>query len=219
MFTGLVEAVGRVMSINSAGQELVLAIEPGFDLSGCAVGDSISVDGVCLTVTGMNRGHFTADVSRETLGRSTLRHLKTGDRVNLERAMRLSDRLGGHMVSGHVDCVGKIEKMELRDKSWFVRISINEAFSRYTVEKGSIALDGISLTINSCGRGFFEVNVIPQTGKETTITSKNVGDAVNIETDIIGKYVEKLLSGHKADESMEKSKIDLEMLARHGFGD
>jgi riboflavin synthase len=183
-------------------------------------GDSICVDGVCLTLTEISEGSFTMDVSGETISRSTLSLVRQGHEVNLERALRFTDRLGGHLVSGHVDGVGEIMKKEPEQRSWFFRIGIDKQLSRYTIEKGSIAVDGISLTINRCEDRFFEVNIIPQTGMQTTILKKKVGDLVNIETDLIGKYVEKFFS---RDRSTQKGKtgshINMEMLIEKGFGD
>jgi riboflavin synthase len=138
----------------------------------------------------------------------------------MERALLLTDRLGGHLVSGHVDGIGKILKKETQQRSWVLRIGIDEKLSRYTIEKGSIAVDGISLTINRCEKRFFDINIIPQTGRETTLLKKKVGDPVNIETDMIGKYVEKFFSGRRSTgDRNEGSGIDMEMLIRQGFGD
>jgi riboflavin synthase len=145
--------------------------------------------------------------------------LSQGDQVNLERALRFSDRLGGHLVSGHVDGVGRIVKKEQKQKSWLLRIGMDEGLSKYTIEKGSIALDGISLTINRCQDAFVEVNIIPQTGKTTIILTKKVGDLVNIETDLIGKYVERFFIKGKASGPSGSTGIDKEMLTKFGFGD
>jgi len=220
MFTGLVEGIGKIKAIRRIGDDMRLTISPLFQITDCRVGDSISVDGVCLTVIEVSEGSFTMDVSGETLSRSTLSLLRQGDEVNLERSLRLTDRLGGHLVSGHVDGIGKILKKEPEQRSWLLRIGIDEQISRYTIEKGSVAVDGISLTINRCEDRFFEVNIIPQTGKETTILKKNLGDLVNIEADMIGKYVEKFLSLDKSNsQGKSTSKIDMEMLLEHGFGE
>lgn len=220
MFTGLVEGIGSVRAVILSGQDMGLTISPQFDMSDTRVGDSISVNGVCLTVTDLSGEGFSVDVSRETLSRSTLGYLKRGEKVNLERALRLNDRLGGHMVLGHVDGMGRILKKEQKDRSWVFRISLESRLSRYLVEKGSVAVDGVSLTVNQCDRNGFEVNIIPQTGKETTILSKRVGDPVNIETDLIGKYVEKFLQGNGFRERKgDQSPISEEMLRDHGFGD
>lgn len=220
MFTGLIEGIGKVRAIRRLGGEVELTIVPLFQLTGCRVGDSISVDGVCLTVTAVSDGSFRMDVSAETVSRSTIGQLRQGDMVNLERALRFTDRLGGHLVSGHVDGTGKILKKEAYEKSWRLMIEIDKELSRYTIEKGSIAVDGISLTINQCDERSFEVNIIPQTARETTLLKKRVGDLVNIETDLIGKYVEKLfLRNSVAQKDKSRSNIDLEMLLKQGFGD
>jgi riboflavin synthase len=220
MFTGLVEGIGRVRSIHRRHADMTVNIVPPFDITDCQVGDSIAVDGVCLTVTGLSEGAFTMDVSGETLSRSTLRLLRQGSEVNLERALRLSDRLGGHLVLGHVDGMGKILSKELQQRSWVLKIGIDPKLSRYIIEKGSITIDGISLTVNQSGPDFFGVNIIAQTGRETTLLRKQAGDPVNIETDLIGKYVEKLLlNDGSARGNKPASGIDLEMLIRNGFGD
>jgi len=220
MFTGLVEGIGKVKGVRRVSDDMRVTIAASFDTADCRVGDSISVDGVCLTITDLSAGAFGMDVSGETLSRSTLGSVKQGAEVNLERALRLSDRLGGHLVLGHVDGIGRILKKESQQRSWVLRIGIDPQLSRYTIEKGSIAVDGISLTINLCEKDFFEVNIIVQTGKETTLLKKKVGDRVNIETDLIGKYVEKLfLKDGSEREEKPRSGIDLEMLIRNGFGD
>jgi riboflavin synthase len=188
-------------------------------MSDTRIGDSISVSGACLTVTGMEKGLFSVDVSAETLSRSTVGQLRKGDFVNLERALRFTDRLGGHLVSGHVDGVGKILKSEQAQRSWRLQIGIDKDLAKYTIEKGSIAVDGISLTINRCHDTHFEVNIIPQTAKETTILNKKVGDPVNIETDLIGKYVEKFFNREKGSQAKGSPVIDKEMLTKYGFGE
>jgi riboflavin synthase len=220
MFTGLIQGIGKVKEISRIQEDMRLTIAPLFDMSDCQIGESISVDGACFTVTGIKEKSFTMDVSGETLSRTTIGQLKPGDEVNLERALRLSDRLGGHLVSGHVDGMGKILKKELKQRSWLLRIGIPEELTRYTVEKGSVAVDGVSLTINRCQETYFEVNIIPQTAQETTILRKKVGDAVNIETDLIGKYVEKFFAKDGLSQEEKRSPvIDSEMLTKHGFGD
>ncbi len=218
MFTGLVEGIGKVKGIRRVHDDMSVTIAPDFDITDCRIGDSISVDGVCLTVTDLSGGTFRMDVSGETLSRSTLGSLKQGMEVNLERALRLSDRLGGHLVAGHVDGIGTMIKKQPQQRSWIVGIRIDPALSRYIINKGSITVDGISLTVNRCEKGSFEVNIIVQTGKETTLLGKQVGDKVNIETDLIGKYVEKLLLGDGSAGDKKSSGIDLEMLIKNGFG-
>jgi riboflavin synthase len=220
MFTGLVEGIGTVKGLTREGEDMRLTLSPHFQLADTKVGDSISVNGVCLTVTRIKGESFCVDVSGETLSRSTLSHVKQGDKVNLERALRLSDRLGGHLVLGHVDGVGRILKKEQKQRSWFLRIGLDPALSKYIIEKGSIAVDGVSLTVNQWDQNGFEVNIIPQTGLETTILNKKVGDLVNIETDLIGKYVEKFLAGEKSPGNKKNTSfIDEDMLRKHGFGD
>jgi len=218
MFTGLIEGIGRIKGLQRSRNDMRLTIEAPFETADCALGESISVNGVCLTVTDIDGSSVSMDVSAETLSRSTLGSLKMGDGVNLERALRLNDRLGGHLVSGHIDGVGKIIKKEAFGQSWIIRFRIDESLSRYMIEKGSIAVDGISLTINTCEKDFFEVNIIPQTGTATTLLTKKTGDPVNIETDLIGKYVEKMLLKVRSKPGKKESTgIDLATLAKYGF--
>jgi len=220
MFTGLVEGIGRIRGVSRAGEDMSLTIEPLFPMPDLRVGESISVTGACLTVTSVKGNAFSADVSAETFSRTTLGRLKIADEVNLERSLRLTDRLGGHLVLGHVDGIGKILKKEQRQRSWVMKIGVDEPLSRYIIEKGSIAVDGVSLTVNECTIENFEVNVIPHTGRETNLLKRKTGDLVNIETDMIGKYVEKFLQREQSSrEGSRTSRIDEEMLRKHGFGD
>jgi riboflavin synthase len=214
MFTGLIEGIGKVYATERSGGDMTLSITPTFDMSDCKVGDSVCVNGVCLTATRIGEGYFAAYVSGETLSRSTLGYLRHGDEVNLERALSLKDRLGGHIVSGHVDGVVKISHKSQVQRSWLIRVEIEKSLARYTIEKGSIALDGISLTINRCDDRSFDVNIIPETAIKTTLLKKKTGDLLNIETDIIAKYIEKLIYKDKAS-----SNIDMKMLEGFGFGD
>jgi riboflavin synthase len=218
VFTGLVEGIGKLKEIRRTGEDRVLTFCPLFDMKDAKIGDSVSVSGVCLTVTGISEQGFTVDVSAETLSRSILRDLRQGEEVNLERALRLTDRLGGHLVLGHVDGVGRILSREQKQRSWMLRIGLDPGLSRYVIEKGSIAVDGVSLTVNHCDEKSFEVNIIPQTGKETTILKKRVGDFVNVETDLIGKYVEKFFTKQNSQEDTRPS-IDEEMLRKFGFSE
>jgi riboflavin synthase len=218
MFTGLVEGIGKIKELSRFGEDLSLTISPLFEMADLRIGDSVSVDGVCLTVTRVNQGSFRLDVSVETLSRSTLTGSQVGDEVNLERALRLSDRLGGHLVSGHVDGVGKILKKEQKQRSWVLRFGFEKSLLKYVIEKGSVTVDGVSLTVNRCDDQGFEVNVIPQTGRETGILRKKVGDPVNIETDLIGKYVEKLFPKSDEPQAKKASLIDEKLLMTHGFG-
>jgi len=151
MFTGLVEGIGKIRAVRRTGEDMRITLAPPFPAAECRVGDSISVDGVCLTVTDITGGCVSMDVSGETLSRSTLGLLKQGDAVNTERALRLADRLGGHLVSGHVDGIGRILERSARDRSWRLRIGMDRRLSRYTIEKGSVSVDGISLTVNRTG--------------------------------------------------------------------
>lgn len=220
MFTGLVEGLGKVSLVRRIGGEMQVVVQPLFPFEDGRVGESVCVDGACLTVTAMENGKIEMDVSQETLSKTTLGRLKPGDLINIERALRLGDRLGGHLVSGHVDGLGTVLKKEARQKSWFLRIGVDKRLSRYIIPKGSIAVDGISLTVNACTEEAFEVNIIPQTQRETTLIGKKAGDSVNIETDLIGKYVDKLFSSEPSrPASGAGGRIDRDMLQRHGFGD
>jgi riboflavin synthase len=219
MFTGIIEGTGEIRDIRKTGQELACTIQTPAFFSDCHSGDSIAVDGVCLTITSVKGNLLALDISAETLARSTLGTLRQGVVVNLERPLRLSDRLGGHLVSGHVDGTGIIEKLERHQESWIMRISVDQEMSRYLIEKGSIALDGISLTINKCKGKSFEVTIIPQTARATTISNKRQGDRVNVEIDMISKYIEKFLSRDRPTmPSQTPSRIDRDMLLRYGFG-
>ncbi len=216
MFTGIIEGLGRISSIRHAGRGVSLAIESGFPLEDPEIGESIAVNGVCLTATSISLGAFTAEVSPESLSRTTLGNLKRGDKVNLERALRLSDRLGGHLVSGHVDAVGRIlERKALGDFTLFT-FSVPPELSRYLIEKGSVAVDGISLTVNSCDKGSFSVSVIPHSAQITTMGFKTTGDKVNIEVDLVGKYIEKLIGAKEKGEKGREG-LDTGLLARYGF--
>jgi len=219
MFTGLIEGTGIIRGTTRTGSDMMLSIQPDFDMSDdCKTGDSIAVNGVCLTVTGIDNRIIKMYVSKETVSATTTSELRQGDKVNLERALRLSDRLGGHIVSGHVDGVGDILTKGQIDGSWCVRIGIDKSLSKYTIEKGSITIDGISLTINRCEERFFEVNIIPETGRQTTILHKKEGDRVNVETDLMAKYIEKLIKNERTSgNDKASSKIDSEMLTKYGF--
>ena len=219
MFTGIIEAVGEVRNIVRARSGATCTVRVPPSISDCRPGDSLSIDGVCLTLTAVKGDLFTVDISGETLARSTLGSLKQGSMVNLERALKLSDRLGGHLVSGHVDGTGTIDKMERQQGAWLIRITIDQALSRYVIEKGSVAVDGMSLTVNRCIGRSFDISIIPYTAAVTTISKKRQGDKVNIEVDMISKYVEKFLS--HADTAVPKeavSRLDRELLLRYGFG-
>jgi riboflavin synthase len=216
MFTGIVAAMGSVRSLTRRGEDALLEVQTSLGLSDIQIGDSIAVSGVCLTVTSLAAAEFTADVSAETLFRTTLKGLKAGDPVNLEKALRVGDRLGGHIVLGHVDGVGKILEKTVRSRSVIFGFGIDPGIDRYIVAKGSITVDGISLTVNRCEKNRFYVNMIPHTTAATTLGGKNVSDSVNIETDILAKYVEKLTSVGRGTESTAQG-VDLALLSRYGF--
>jgi riboflavin synthase len=219
MFTGIVEGIGEVKNIRRLGSEVTYIIRVPAFFSDCHPGDSLAADGVCLTITMVKGDLFTLDISPETLKRSTLGKIKQGEMVNLERALRLSDRLGGHLVSGHVDGTGIIERIAKLQRSWSIQIGIDQSLSRYLIEKGSIAVDGISLTINRCMGASFDITIIPQTARVTTILRKGVGSTVNIEIDMVSKYIERLVSNDRLAISREtSSRIDRDMLIRYGFG-
>jgi riboflavin synthase len=220
MFTGIIEGQGNIAAIRSSGQGNRVAIEAGFSLDQTKVGDSISVNGACLTAVKIEDRRFEVDVSPETLKTTIFDQAKVGDRVNLERAMRFSDRIDGHLVSGHVDGTGILKQREMLGNAIIVTIEAAESLTRYMIAKGSVALDGISLTINSCNADSFSISIIPHTAKLTTIGTKNRGDRVNIETDMIGKYVERFLSGVSQTgkaQILKRSTIDQEYLVKTGF--
>jgi len=193
VFTGIIEETGRVEQITAGAKSARLRVSAGMVLEGTVTGDSICVCGVCLTVTKLEGGCFEADVMAETMRRSRLGSLSPGSAVNLERAMRAGGRFGGHIVSGHIDGTGTVRDISREDNAVWLSIGAEEALLRYIVEKGSVAVDGVSLTVASVSRTGFRVSVIPHTGIKTTLLLMKTGDAVNLECDIIGKYIEKLL--------------------------
>jgi riboflavin synthase len=200
MFTGIVEDIGTVAAVKRRTKESTITFRVRkIDPRGIVTGESISVSGACLTVTSVEGDTFTVDASRETLSRTSLRRLRAGHRVNLERSLRAGDRMGGHIVSGHVDGVGKVKSKKKRGGSVEFTFTAPESVLKYIVEKGSVAVDGVSLTVNSVKSGEFTVNIIPYTLAETTFGSLRTGSPVNIECDIIGKYVEKLMTGKRDD--------------------
>jgi riboflavin synthase len=212
MFTGIIEETGTIKAIRHGLGSSQLTIGAAMVLSDIKIGDSINTNGVCLTVTSFGHDYFIVDVMPETLRRTSFSALNSGSPVNLERALRLSDRLGGHLVSGHIDGTGKIIRRWDEDNAVWFNISADPSVLRYIVEKGSVALDGISLTVATVDSRSFSVSVIPHTSEVTTILGKKSGDLLNIECDIIAKYIEKLNApGDK------RSKIDLEFLAKNNF--
>ena len=215
MFTGIVEELGSIRSVRRGQHSSVLSIAAKDILSDLKIGDSVAVNGVCLTATTVDGSGFTADVMHETLNRSSLGSLTVGSHVNLERAMAANGRFGGHIVSGHIDGTGTITALRKDDNAVWYTISASQELLRYIVEKGSIAIDGISLTVAEVGESWLSISAIPHTVAQTVLRDRKEGDLVNLETDIIGKYVEKLLK--PAPESQASSGITLDFLARHGF--
>lgn len=215
MFTGIVEEMGTIRSIRRGAHSAVLSIGADTVLSDLKTGDSVAVNGVCLTATGTDPGGFTADVMHETLDRSSLGTLTVGSRVNLERAMAAHGRFGGHIVSGHIDGTGTIAALRKDDNALWYTVKAVPGLLRYVVEKGSITIDGISLTVACVETDQFSVSVIPHTAAVTILGEKCPGDVVNLETDLIGKYVEKLLTPQT--QAQPRSGITLEFLAQNGF--
>lgn len=216
VFTGIIEEVGVVKSIRMGAQSAVITIQAEKVMEDIHVGDSIATNGVCLTVTSFDKNSYSVDVMHETLRRTNLGTLKSGSRVNLERAMAADGRFGGHIVAGHVDDPGTITSMEKDDNAIWITIRTTPAVLKYIVEKGSIAIDGISLTVARVDDKSFAVSVIPHTGANTTLLEKKPGDTVNLETDMVGKYVEKLLRYEESEEKPQ-SGITMDFLKSHGF--
>jgi len=218
MFTGIVEETGTVRQIVSGAESGSMQVQAKKVLEKTQIGDSISVNGVCLTVTNIYENSFEADVMPETLRRSNLGFLKNGDRVNLERAMRADGRFGGHIVSGHIDGIGVIEAFTEEKNAVWVKIKAPDHILELIVEKGSVAIDGISLTVAKVTDTDFSVSIIPHTGNETTLLQKKAGDRVNLENDIVGKYVLRLMErSSNQTKSENKSKVTMEFLADNGF--
>ena len=212
MFTGLIEDTGRVAGFQRRNEAGILIIETALPTAEIAHGDSVAVHGACLTVTGKASTSLTFDVSPESMSRTTIGSLRNGSRVNLERALRVGDRLGGHIVSGHVDCVGQLSRSEERSGNHQLHFTLPPEHARYLVEKGSVTIDGISLTVNAVTKDGFSVNIIPHTYSATTLGQLGNGDRVNIETDIIGKYVERLTAPWKTEGG-----LSMKTLAENGF--
>lgn len=223
MFTGIIEEVGSVERIRHGAHSAILTIRAKTVLAGTRIGDSIAVNGICLTVTELPGNGFAADVMHETLNRSTLGSLKPGAPVNLERAMAADGRFGGHIVAGHVDGIGTIARITRDDTAVWYTVKTDAPLLKYIVEKGSITIDGISLTAAAVTETDFSISAIPHTAAHTTLASKRPGDPVNLETDIIGKYVEKLLmsgSGQPSGQAARPGKsggVTREMLMKYGY--
>jgi riboflavin synthase len=212
MFTGIIEETGRIEKISTERGNLKLRIKASKILDDLKVGDSVNINGACQTVIATDGNSFTVEAVEETLKKTNLGQLKRNDSVNLERALRFSDRLGGHLVSGHVDCVGKIKSIAKSEGSFLYEFELSEKHWAYLVEKGSVAVDGISLTVVEVKKNSFTVAVIPFTLENTTLGTKKTGDLVNIETDLIGKYVERILTSKR-----EKFEITEEWLKEKGW--
>jgi len=214
MFTGLIEEVGEITSVTKKGNSAQITVKSEKITPETKIGDSISTNGVCLTVTEKTLKTFTVDVMPETMKRSNLKNLKFGSKVNIERALKVGDRLDGHMVSGHVDSVGLISDYSKEDNAVWVTVKADKNTLKYIIEKGSIALDGTSLTVAYVDDLSFKVSIIPHTGDATTLLDKKVGDEVNLECDMVGKYIEKFMAFNK---EKERKDIDTEFLKNNGF--
>jgi riboflavin synthase len=218
MFTGIIESVGRVQQITPRSGDVRLTIATAkLNLADVKLGDSIATNGICLTVVELTGQGFVADVSNETLRRTCLKTWKVGTAVNLEKALMPTSRLGGHIVSGHVDGLGEIISVKQDARSLQYQVRAPDDLAKYISEKGSITVDGISLTVNAIDGAVFSLNIVPHTVQETNVGSWQVGSVVNLEVDLLARYLERLLLGEKAAQSTAKSDISLEFLAKHGF--
>jgi len=216
MFTGIIEGLGTIQHLHRSGNSFRMSIVSDFNLNDAKVGDSIAVNGVCLTAIQLTTRQFDVDIAPETVSKTVFQFIKPNERVNLERALRLSDRIDGHLVSGHVDGLGTITNRQSQDNAIIIEITTQPAICRYMIHKGSVAVDGISLTINRLEENRFYLSIIPHTAKLCTIGIKKVGQKVNIETDMIGKYVERFVMNKDSNVS-QSSGLDSAFLARHGF--
>ncbi len=218
MFTGIIEAVGKVQSVSPTGGDVRLVIDAtGLDMGDVKLGDSIATSGVCLTVVDFGAAWYAADVSLETMSRTTLNTWKTGTLVNLEKALLPTTRLGGHLVSGHVDGLGEVVLARQDARSLYFEVKAPNALAKYMAEKGSVTVDGISLTINHLNGALMSLNLVPHTAAQTTIHHWQVGSMVNLEIDVLARYLERLLLGDKAAQATAKSTIDMSFLAENGF--
>lgn len=218
MFTGIIWGVGQIAAMDRRGSETRFTVRPGFALTDYALGESIAVNGVCLTVETFGTGWFTAYASAETMSVTNLGALRVSSTVNLERALAMGDRLGGHLVSGHVDCLAEVLSIRQAGQSKIFKLGFPSAFAAQVIPKGSVALDGISLTVNDCGQDYLEVNIIPATQRETTISGWTPGQRVNMETDVIGKYVQRMLAPwNEGRRKPTSSSITPDFLKEHGF--
>lgn len=216
MFTGLIEEIGTIKSIQKGSKSIRLGVAADKIMDDVKMGDSIATNGICLTVVRFDSAGFDADVMPETMSRTNFDRLSVGSRVNLERAVRVGDRLGGHMVSGHIDGIGEVVGQEKDDNAIWVSISAPGNILKYVIEKGSIAIDGISLTVAYVDDSIFKVSIIPLTQDDTTLVSKKAGEKVNLECDMTAKYIEKFMF-HKESEKQEKKDISMDFLRENGF--
>ncbi len=216
MFTGIIEEIGTISAIIRGRVSASLTIKAQLVNSDLSIGDSINTNGTCLTVTEFNTNSFTVDLMAETMRRTNLYLLKSGSHVNLERALQLSDRLGGHMLSGHIDGIGTITQINQEEIATWFTISADKEILKYVIKKGSVAIDGISLTVADLTDSSFRISIIPHTAKETTLLSKKAGEVVNIENDLTAKYIEKFITGKKEE---IKQNIDIGFLKDNGFID
>lgn len=217
MFTGLVEEIGEVLKISKGTNSSKISIKAENILDGVKLGDSIAVNGTCVTVVEFKKNFFTVDVMAETLRMSNLKDLKIGTKVNLERALRLGDRLGGHIVSGHIDGTGKIINIRNEDISTWIDVELSQELLKYVVSKGSITIDGVSLTVAELNKNYFSVSLIPHTKVETILNYKKIGALVNIECDLIGKYVERMISNSDEKVNDKSGSVNVEKLKEYGF--
>lgn len=218
MFTGIIEEIGEILAMQKNAESMILSIKAQKILDDVKIGDSIATNGVCLTVVGLGGDFFKADVMHETMDRSSLGRLKIGSKVNLERAMRADGRFGGHMVAGHIDGTGKISDIHKDDNAVWYTMTTDQQILRYIVEKGSVAIDGISLTVAKVTQMDFSVSVIPHTLQQTTLAGRRKGDIVNLENDMVGKYIEKFLMQEMENGSRKTiSHIDKNFLLKNGF--
>jgi len=213
MFKGIIEGLGTVKHLHRTGNSFKMSVSTDFDLDDTQIGDSIAVNGVCLTAVHLGVRHFDVDIAPETVSKTVLQYVRTNERVNIERAMRLSDRIDGHLVSGHVDGMGTITHRKNLDNAIIIEITTDNDLCRYMIHKGSVAVDGISLTINRLENNRFYLSIIPHTAQMSTIGFKKIGQKVNIETDMIGKYVERFMT----HPTSQPTKIDADFLAKHGY--
>ncbi len=217
MFTGIIESLGQVESIQNVGGDVRVRIQTDLDMSDVHLGDSIATNGICLTVIDWGSNWYAADVSRESLNRTTLGTWQVGQPVNVEKAMLPTTRFGGHIVSGHVDVVGEITLLRSDARSLYFEVTAPAEVAKYLAEKGSITVDGISLTINHLNGNVLSLNLIPHTAERTNIGTWKAGARVNLEVDVLARYIERLLLGDKAAEAKAESKISLDFLAENGF--